>query len=126
MSYELTQTLQAALDDGCSLSDLEATFLARGDTDDRIAAAWLYAWAYDAIRPRRDDLAERISRGGTRDQTARGVRSSASRATPASPRHAHRALGRPLRLARAGSTSTPHRGTTSAPITAGHNTGRPG
>ncbi len=72
MSWELTQTLQAALDDGCSLSELEATLLAGGDTDDRIAAAWLYAWAYDAIRPRRDDLAERISRGGAPDQARRG------------------------------------------------------
>ncbi len=51
----------------CSLSELEATFLASGDTDDRIAAVWLYAWAYDAIRRRRDDLAERVSRGDTRD-----------------------------------------------------------
>jgi hypothetical protein len=45
MSSELAQTLQAALDDGCSLSELEATLLARADTDDWIAAAWLYAWA---------------------------------------------------------------------------------
>ena len=36
MSSELAQTLQAALDDGCSLSELEATLLARADTDDRI------------------------------------------------------------------------------------------
>ena len=42
--------------------------MASGDTDDRIAAAWLYVWACDAIRPRRDDLAERVSRGDTRDQ----------------------------------------------------------
>ena len=50
----------------------------------------------------------------------------ASRATAASRRHSLRALGRPLRLSRTGSNSTPHRGTTSALITAGHNTGRPG
>jgi hypothetical protein len=82
MSCELAQTLQAALDDGCSLSDLEATFLARGDTDDRIAAAWLYAWAYDALRPRRDDLAERVSRGRTRDQARQGAHDPGCRERP--------------------------------------------
>jgi hypothetical protein len=57
----------------CSLSELEAAFLAGGDTDDRIAAAWRYAWAYDAIRPERDRLAERVSRCGTLARPARGA-----------------------------------------------------
>jgi len=67
MSSDLADALQAALDDGCSLAELEATLLADGDTDDQIAAAWLYAWAYDALRPRRDSLAARITNGAARD-----------------------------------------------------------
>ena len=63
MSSDLAQALQAALDDGCSLAELEATLLADGDSDDQIAAAWLYAWAYDAIRPRHDELAARNTSG---------------------------------------------------------------
>ena len=63
MSFDLVHALQAALDDGCSLAQLEATLLNDADTEDRIAAAWLYAWAYDEIRPPRDDLAARITIG---------------------------------------------------------------
>jgi hypothetical protein len=61
MSLDLVETVRAALDGGCSLVEVEAAFLAGADTDDEIAAAWLYAWAYDAIRPPRDDLAARVT-----------------------------------------------------------------
>jgi hypothetical protein len=67
MSFDLAETLRAALDDGCLLAKLEATLLARAEMDDQIAAAWLYAWAYDAVRPPRDDLAARITGRGMRD-----------------------------------------------------------
>ena len=60
MSTELVDALQAALNVGHTFSELETSVLDRADTDDRIAAAWLYAWAYDAIRPRRGDLAARL------------------------------------------------------------------
>ena len=60
MSTELADALQAALNTGHTLAELEATLLVSADTDDRIAGAWLYAWAYDAIRPRRGDLAARV------------------------------------------------------------------
>ncbi len=63
MSVDLVHALRAALDGGCSLAQLEATLLNDADTEDRIAAAWLYAWAYDEIRPPRDDLAARITSG---------------------------------------------------------------
>jgi hypothetical protein len=69
MSRDLAEALQAALDDGCSLAELEATLLARGDIGDQIDAAWLYAWSYDALRPRRDSLAARITNGAARDDT---------------------------------------------------------
>ena len=102
------QKLRAAVDDGCRSSELEATFLASGETDDRIAAVGLYVWGCDAIRPRRDDLAARVSRRDTRPgPQGRPVRGS--RAAAASPRHAHRAPGRRLRRSRNGSSSTPTR-----------------
>ncbi len=41
--------------------------LARSDTDDQLAAEWLYAWAYNALRPRRDSLAARITNGAAPD-----------------------------------------------------------
>ena len=63
MSVDLLHALRAALDDGCSLAQLETTLLNDADTDDRTAAAWLYAWAYDEIRPPRGDLAARITSG---------------------------------------------------------------
>jgi hypothetical protein len=63
MTFNLIHALATALDDGCSLDELETTLLKGSDTDDRIAAAWLYAWAYDEIRPPRDDLAARITSG---------------------------------------------------------------
>lgn len=59
MSFDLAQALGAALDGGCSLAELETTLLAGADSDDQIAAAWLYAWAYDAICPTRVELAAR-------------------------------------------------------------------
>jgi hypothetical protein len=37
--------------------------LARNDTDDQLAAEWLYAWAYNALRPPHDRLAARIANG---------------------------------------------------------------
>ena len=69
MSFDLAGALQAALDDGCSLAELEDSLLAGADTDDQLAAAWLFAWAYDAIRPRPDDLAARITTRSARDRT---------------------------------------------------------
>ena len=63
MSFELVHALRAALDDGCSLAELEAKLLNGCDTEDRLAAAWLYAWAYDELRPPRDGLAARITSG---------------------------------------------------------------
>ena len=69
MSLELVDMLWAVLDDGCSRSELEATLLTRSETSDQIAAAWLNEWAYDAIRPQRDNLAARITDRPTRGQT---------------------------------------------------------
>jgi hypothetical protein len=57
MSSELARALRSALDGGTSLAELEATLLSGGGTTEEIDAAWLYAWAYDALRPPRDDLA---------------------------------------------------------------------
>src|SRR5450755_2989501 len=37
-----------------TLAERATPLLARGDAEDQIAAAWLYAWAYNALRPRRD------------------------------------------------------------------------
>lgn len=68
MSLELAEALGIALDHGCSLAELEATLLARAAADDEIAGAWLYAWAYRAIRPPRDDLAARITNRVVRDR----------------------------------------------------------
>jgi hypothetical protein len=57
------RVVQEAIDGGCSLAQLELTLLADGDTADDVAAAWLYAWAYDAVRPSSDGLAARIADG---------------------------------------------------------------
>ena len=62
-SSDLCTALRRALDDGCSLSELEATLLANRDSSEDGAAAWLYAWAYDALRPPSDCLAARIISG---------------------------------------------------------------
>jgi hypothetical protein len=53
--------------------------LARDDAEDQIAAAWLYAWAYNALRPRRDSLAARITDGAKPDHapTQRATRDPA-------------------------------------------------
>jgi len=59
MSSELARALRSALDGGTSLAELETTLLTGGGTTDEIDAAWLYAWAYDALRPPRDDLTTR-------------------------------------------------------------------
>jgi hypothetical protein len=68
MSFDLAGALQATLDDGCSLPELEDSLLAVADTDYQLAAAWPFAWAYDAIRPRPDDLAARITTRSARDR----------------------------------------------------------
>lgn len=47
----LARVVKEAIDGGCSLAQLELTLLADSDTADDVAAAWLYAWAYDAVRP---------------------------------------------------------------------------
>ena len=59
MNSELAQALRSALDGGTSLTELETTLMAGGGTTEEIDAAWLYAWAYDDLRPPRDDLTTR-------------------------------------------------------------------
>jgi hypothetical protein len=59
MNSQLAQALRSALDGGTSLAELETTLLTGGGTTEEIDAAWLYAWAYDALRPPRDDLTTR-------------------------------------------------------------------
>jgi hypothetical protein len=59
----LVRVVQEAIDEGRSLAELERTLLVDGDTADDLAAAWLYAWAYDAVRPSGDRLAARIADG---------------------------------------------------------------
>jgi len=63
LNAPLTRVVRKALDDGCSLAELERTLLADGDTADEVAAAWLYAWAYGAVRPCPEGLATRIAGG---------------------------------------------------------------
>ena len=92
MTFNLVHALATALDDGCSLDELEATLLKGSDTDDRIAAAWLYAWAYDEIRPPHDDLAARItSRHSTPQTPTRPVASDRGTRPSHDPGHSHRA-----------------------------------
>jgi hypothetical protein len=62
MSFELAQKVRAALRDGSVMADLETLLLAQGESPDEIAAAWLYAWAYEALLPWPDDLAAQITR----------------------------------------------------------------
>ena len=64
----LVQEVRAALDQGRSLAQLERTLLADGDAVDEVAAAWLYAWAYDAVRPSRDHLAARVAGDAIRSE----------------------------------------------------------
>jgi len=59
----LVRILQEAIDDGASLGELERTLLADGDSADEGAAAWLYAWAYDALRPAESGLGIRSAHG---------------------------------------------------------------
>ena len=59
MNSELAQALRSPLDGRTSLAELETTLLTGGGTTDEIDAAWLYAWAYDDLRPPRDDLTTR-------------------------------------------------------------------
>jgi len=61
MSHELPEALPLVLDHGWSVGELDAAPPARTDTDAQIATAWLFAWAYESIRPRRDNLAARIT-----------------------------------------------------------------
>jgi hypothetical protein len=62
MSLDLAAAVRAALNDGRSLAELEATVLAGADPNgEATAAAWLYAWAYDGLRPTVDPLAARIA-----------------------------------------------------------------
>ena len=61
MTSDLVEAGRAALDGGCSLAELEAYLFAGRETDDQVAAAWLFAWAYDVVRPGPDDLAARIT-----------------------------------------------------------------
>jgi hypothetical protein len=62
MSPDLAAAVRAALNDGRSLAEVEARLLAGADPNGEVAAAaWLYAWAYDALRPTADPLAARIA-----------------------------------------------------------------
>jgi hypothetical protein len=63
-SPTLVQEVQSALDAGRSLAQLEQTLLAGGDFVDEVAAAWLYAWAYDALHLAGDHLDAQTT-GGT-------------------------------------------------------------
>jgi hypothetical protein len=59
MNSELAHALRSALDGGTSLAELETTLVTGGGTTEEIDAAWLYAWAYDALCPPHDDLTTR-------------------------------------------------------------------
>ena len=59
-AVDLVEEVRAELEQGRSLAQLERTLLADGDAVDEVAAAWLYAWAYDAMRPMIDRLAGRV------------------------------------------------------------------
>lgn len=59
----LVEVVQEAIDGGCSLAQLEQTLVADGVDADDMAAVWLYAWAYDAVRPSSDGLVARIADG---------------------------------------------------------------
>jgi hypothetical protein len=97
MTFYLVHALATALDDGCSLDELEATLLKGSDTDDRIAAAWLYAWAYDEIRPPRDDLAARIASGIPHLRLPGGPSHPTEARDPPTIRATHTASARRLR-----------------------------
>jgi hypothetical protein len=49
-----------------TLADRAAPDLAGSDTEDQLDAAWLYAWAYNALQPGCDSLAARITNGALR------------------------------------------------------------
>ena len=73
-SAALLELVRDALNNGRTLAELEGVLLADGAvTDDEAAAAWLYAWAYDAARPVGDSLATRITDLGPPPRL-RGVR----------------------------------------------------
>ena len=59
-AVDLVEEVRAELEQGRSLAQLERTLLADGDAADEVAAAWLYAWAYGAMRPMIDRLAGRV------------------------------------------------------------------
>ena len=100
MTFNLIHALATALDDGCSLDQLEATLLKGSDTDDRIAAAWLYAWAHDEIRPPHDDLAARITSGTRHLRLACGPSHPTEAGDPPAIRATHTAPAASLRQER--------------------------
>jgi hypothetical protein len=65
----LVHEVRAALDEGVSLKQLEDTLLAGSYIGDDVAAAWLFAWAYEAVRPSSDRLAQRVTDGATRSRS---------------------------------------------------------
>ena len=80
------------------LAERATPLLARGDAEDQIAAAWLYAWAYNALRPRRDSLAARITDGANPDHLLHSARPAIPRSTGGSRRsQASRSSGRRAR-----------------------------
>ena len=57
------RTVRTALAGGCPLGRLEETLVAAGYGRDEAAAAWLYAWSYDAVRPSGASFAARLTHG---------------------------------------------------------------
>lgn len=57
------RTVRDALADGCPLGGLEEALVAAGHARDEAAAAWLYAWSYDAVKPSGARLAIRLTHG---------------------------------------------------------------
>jgi hypothetical protein len=83
---------------GITLVERATPLLARDDAEDQIAAAWLYAWAYNALRPRRDSLAARITDGANPDHLLHSAQPAIPRSTGRSRRsQASRSSGRRAR-----------------------------
>jgi hypothetical protein len=81
-----------------TLAERATPLLPRDDAEDQIAAAWLYAWAYNALRARRDSLAARITDGANPDHLLHSARPAIPRSTGRSRRsQASRSSGRRAR-----------------------------
>jgi len=62
----LVRAVREAIDGGCPLAELERTLLADSDSAEDVAAAWLFAWSYHAVRPIDRGLADRIATDASR------------------------------------------------------------